>query len=154
MTIMKSGKEKVEAMKEACLEKTEACLEGKEPASLEIEPMAVHEEAPKEEAAVKTVRAVKKRNGDQHLAVRHSGQMKKWTQGSGRSWNKLTATRKEMTHCAGMARCKGRSHKGPTVRKRRQKNRTRDNVARGASKGRTFRKRQGVQPECSNGIRD
>jgi hypothetical protein len=34
----------------ACKETMEACLESKEPASLEVESVAVHEEAPKEEA--------------------------------------------------------------------------------------------------------
>jgi hypothetical protein len=48
----------------------EACLENvKEPTSVEIEFIAVNEEVPKDEAAVKTVRAVKKRYGDQHLAI-------------------------------------------------------------------------------------
>jgi hypothetical protein len=40
----------------ACQEATEACLESKEPTSVETESAAVHEEVPKEEAAVKTVR--------------------------------------------------------------------------------------------------
>jgi hypothetical protein len=38
----------------------EACLKSKEPTSLEVEYVVVHEEVPKEEAAVGTVRALKK----------------------------------------------------------------------------------------------
>jgi hypothetical protein len=53
----------------ACQEAMEACLESKEPTSVEIESIVVHEEVPKEEAAVKTVRALKERCGDWHLAV-------------------------------------------------------------------------------------
>jgi hypothetical protein len=47
----------------ACQEEMEDCLESKEPTSVEIEPVAVHEEVPEENAAVKTVRALKKRYG-------------------------------------------------------------------------------------------
>jgi hypothetical protein len=43
---------------------TEACLESKEPNSVELESVTVHEEVPKEKAAVKTVRALKERYGD------------------------------------------------------------------------------------------
>jgi hypothetical protein len=49
---------------EAYAEKTEAHPE-------EMKSVVVHEEIPKEEAAVKTCRAPKKRHGDQHLAVGH-----------------------------------------------------------------------------------
>jgi uncharacterized protein (DUF3084 family) len=48
----------------ACQEETEACLDGREPTSMEMESVAVHEEVPKEEAAVKPVRALKKRHRD------------------------------------------------------------------------------------------
>jgi hypothetical protein len=41
----------------ACQEGMEACLESKEPSSVEIEPVAVHEEVPEENAAVKTVKS-------------------------------------------------------------------------------------------------
>jgi hypothetical protein len=47
MTIMKARKEKIRAMREACLEATEACLENKEPTSPEVESEAEHEEVPK-----------------------------------------------------------------------------------------------------------
>jgi hypothetical protein len=56
----------------ACQEATEGCLESNEPTSSEVEAIAVHEKVPKEEAAVKTSRALKKWHGDQQLAIRHS----------------------------------------------------------------------------------
>jgi hypothetical protein len=45
-----------------------------------------------------------------------------------------------MIFCAGVARRKGCGHKGLTVKQRQQKNWTRDNVARGTSKGQMFGK--------------
>jgi hypothetical protein len=56
----------------ACKEVTEACQESNEPTSSDVEAIAVYEKVPKEEAAVKTSRALKKWHGDQHLAIRHS----------------------------------------------------------------------------------
>jgi hypothetical protein len=50
-------------------EGTEACLESQESTSVQIEFVAVHEEVPKEKAAVKTGRALKKRYGDWHRTV-------------------------------------------------------------------------------------
>jgi hypothetical protein len=41
--------------------------------------MAELKEVPKEEAAVKTVRALKKRYGDRHLAVGCHRLLQKWT---------------------------------------------------------------------------
>jgi hypothetical protein len=64
----------------------EACLDHKEPTLVEIESLMVHEEFPKEEAAVKTVRTQKKLYGDWHLAIGHCQQLKKPTQGNGGLW--------------------------------------------------------------------
>jgi hypothetical protein len=124
-------------MREACLEKTEACLESKEPTSLEIDFESEHQEAPKEDAAVKTVRALKKRHGDRLLALERRRKPKKRTQGSGGSCKKLAAARRGMTRRAEVAPRKGRG---------------RDNVARGTSKGRTFGKRRQAQSEGITGI--
>jgi hypothetical protein len=55
------------------------CLESKEPTSEETEIIAMHEEVPKEEAAVKTVRALMEWYGDQHLAIGRCQRLKKWT---------------------------------------------------------------------------
>jgi hypothetical protein len=92
---------------------------------------------------VKTVRALKKRYGDWHLAIGRHWQLKKWNQGNGGSQKKLTTTCRGMIRGATPASCKGRGHQGPG----------RDNVARGISKGQTFRKRRRAQLECSNIIR-
>jgi hypothetical protein len=70
-------------------EVTEACLESEEPTSLETESIVVHDEVPTEKAAVKPVRALKMRLGDQHLVIQHCGKPKEWTQvmvGPRRSW--------------------------------------------------------------------
>jgi hypothetical protein len=72
-----------------CQKVTEACLESKEPTSVEIESVVVQEEVPKEVATMKTVRALKEQYEDQHLAVGHCRQLKKWNQAvvyPGRSW--------------------------------------------------------------------
>jgi hypothetical protein len=63
----------------ACQEAMQAYLESKEPTSVESESVAVHEQVPKEEAMMKTVRALKEWYGDQHLAVQQCRQLKKWT---------------------------------------------------------------------------
>jgi hypothetical protein len=109
----------------------------------------VHEEVAKEEAVVKTVTALKTRYRDQHLAVMHHGQPKKWTQGNGESQKKLAAAHRGMTHRAGVVRHERCGHTGPTVEQRQQKIQTRDSVTRGTSEGQTFGKRRRVQPECS-----
>jgi hypothetical protein len=61
---------------------TETCLESKEPTSVQVEFAVVHEGVPKE-ATVKTVTALKKLYGDQHLAIRYHQQLQKQTQGNG-----------------------------------------------------------------------
>jgi hypothetical protein len=91
----------------ACQEAMEACLESKKPTSVKIEPAVVHEEVPKEDAPVKTTRALKKRNGDRHLDVMHRRQLQKRTQGDGGSWKKLAAACRWMTPCAIPAHHKG-----------------------------------------------
>jgi hypothetical protein len=102
------------------------------------ESAVVHEEVPTEEARVKTVRALKKQYVDQHLAIRHHGQLKKQTHSNGGSLKKFATARGRMTCHAIPALHKEHSHQGPG----------RDNVARGPSKGWPFRKR------CNNGIRN
>jgi hypothetical protein len=53
----------------ACQETTEACLECKEPTSEKMKSGTVYKEIPKEDAAVKSSQALKKRHRDQDLAV-------------------------------------------------------------------------------------
>jgi hypothetical protein len=55
----------------ASQEVMETCPESKERTSVEIVFIAEHEEVPKEETTVKTVRALKKQCGDWHLSVGH-----------------------------------------------------------------------------------
>jgi hypothetical protein len=110
MTLVKADKEKIEAIREACLEKTESCLESKEPVRLELESIAVHEDIPKEEAIVKTVGALKKWHRDRHPAIRCHGQPKKRTQGNCGSRKKLAAACTWMTGRAILAWHKGPGH--------------------------------------------
>jgi hypothetical protein len=55
----------------------------------ESEAVAEHQEVPNEEAAVENIGALEDRYGDQHLAVRRHGQLKKWAQGDGGSRQKF-----------------------------------------------------------------
>jgi hypothetical protein len=63
-----------------------------------LEAIAEHQEVPNKEAAVEMIGALKDQSGDWHLAVRYCG------------WLALHAV---------PAQCKGHSHKGLTVEKRR-----------------------------------
>jgi hypothetical protein len=121
---------------------------------VEAESVAVHEEVPKEEAAVKTVRALKERYGDRHLAVERRQQLKKWDQGDGASRKKMAAACRRMTRRSGTLRRKGCSHKEPTLEKRQRKERARENVARGTSKGWIFWTRCPACPKCNNSVRN
>jgi hypothetical protein len=118
-------------------------MESKEPTSVETESVAVYEKVPKEETAVKTVSALKRRYRDRHPAAGRHRQLKKRTQGDGGSRKKLAAASRGMTRRAIPAPRKGNGHQGPG----------RDNVARGAPKGQTFERTCRAQPECNNGIR-
>jgi hypothetical protein len=53
----------------ACQVATDASPESKEPTSVEIKSDSEHQEVPKDEDAAKTVKALKKRYGDRHLAL-------------------------------------------------------------------------------------
>jgi hypothetical protein len=85
--------------------------------------VAEHQEVPKEETAVETIGALEDRYGDRYIAVGSRRQPKKRTQGDDGSREKLVAARRRMTRRAIPARRKGRSHEGPTVEKRRWKDR-------------------------------
>jgi hypothetical protein len=80
---MDAHHERMGASVNACQKETTACkeaTESKEPTSAEIlESVAENEEVPREEAAVKTVRAQKEGYGDRHLAERRLDQSKKQT---------------------------------------------------------------------------
>jgi hypothetical protein len=101
---MKASHERIEALMIVSLEVMEACLEKeKEPTSMEMKSVAVHEEVPKEDAAAKTGRALNKQHGDQNLAL---GAVE-----SCGSQKKLAAACRGMTHHAGVAWCKGHTGK-------------------------------------------
>jgi hypothetical protein len=104
----------------------------------ELKSIAEHQEVPKKDAAVTISRALKVRYGDCHLGVGRRRQLKKRTPGDGGCRKTLAAVRRRMTRRVIPTRRKGRGHKGPTFEQRRRKNLTRDNFARGTSKGRTF----------------
>jgi hypothetical protein len=108
------------------------------------ESIAVHEEVHKEEALVKTLRALKERYGDWHVAVGCRRQLKKWTKGSSGSQKKSAAALRGMARHAILALCMRHSHQGPG----------RDSVARGAAKGLMLERRQQMRQEGSSGIRE
>jgi hypothetical protein len=104
----------------------------------------VHEEVPKEEVALETVRALKEPSEERHVAVRRLGQPKKQTNCNGGSRKKLTTACRGMTRPAIPTRRKRHGRQGPGQ----------DNVAKGTSKERTFGKGLRAQPECNNGRRN
>jgi hypothetical protein len=106
--------------------------------------VAEHQEVPKEEAAMQTVTELKKQYRDQHLAIKRCGQPKNGSRATLGIWKKLAAACREMTHCAGVAWRKGRSHQGLE----------KDSVMQGTQDGRMFGKKRPAQPVGISGIRD
>jgi predicted Zn-ribbon and HTH transcriptional regulator len=97
----------------------------------EIESESGHREDCKKEATAETIRSLKDRYGDRHVAVGLRQQSKKWNQAYVESHQKLAAGRGWLSRHAIPASCKGHGYKGLTVQKRRQK-----------------------CPECKSGIKD
>jgi hypothetical protein len=60
----------------------EAYPENMEANAEEMKPTAVHEQVHKEETAVETSGALKKRHRDRHIAISRRSQLKKRTQGN------------------------------------------------------------------------
>jgi hypothetical protein len=121
------------------LEKMEACLGKTEATDLETNPEseAEHEVVPKEEAAVKTFGALKKRYWDRHLAVGRRGKPKKRIQGDGLSRKNLVAALRGMTLRAIPARRKGHCSQGQG----------KDKPAQRTQKGQTFGMRRRAKPK-------
>jgi hypothetical protein len=90
-----------------CQEAMEACRETMEVNSGDLQSLAVHQEVPKEEAAVEIIGAMKDWLGDRHLAVGHHRQLKKRTRGDGGSRQKLAAAQGRLTRHAAPAPRKG-----------------------------------------------
>jgi hypothetical protein len=128
----------------ACQEATEACLESKEPTSVETESVAEHQEVPKEEAAVKTARALLKRHGDRHLDVGRREKPRKRTQGDGGYRKKFVAACRGMTRRAITARRKGHCCQGQG----------KDKAVPRTQKGRKFGTRRRAKLEGISGIRN
>jgi hypothetical protein len=80
----------------ACLGKTEATDLKASPE--EIQSVSKHREVPKEHAAVKPVRGLRKRHKGQNLATEHCQKQKEQIQGSYGSQKNLTTTSMRMTH--------------------------------------------------------
>jgi hypothetical protein len=81
------GQEQIDAKIKTGLEEVKAMALKENPE--ETEATAEHQEVSNKEAAVETMRAPEDQSGDWHLAVRHHGWLKKWTQGdscSSSSW--------------------------------------------------------------------
>jgi hypothetical protein len=124
MATIKASQERMEALMDVSLETTEACLEQTEANQGKVE---IKMEACLEEMKVEITGAL----GDPCLAVRCRGSPMKWTQGNGGSRQKLAAVRGWLTCHAVSGLCKGHGRHRPG----------RDNVARGAPKGRMLEKR-------------
>jgi fumarate hydratase class II len=139
--------ERIRARMDSQLEKVEACLGRMKPMDLGANPRgkeseAEHEEIHKDEVAMKTFGALKKRHGDRHLAVGRHGKPKERTQGDSGSMKKFATACRGMICHAGVAQHKGHGRQGQG----------KDSVAQGTHKGRTFGKTSPAQPECNNGI--
>jgi hypothetical protein len=136
---MSVWREEMKAYQEA----TEASLDRKEPTSVETKSVAVHEEVPKEDAAVKPVGGLRKRHRSRNLPAERRQKPKERTEGNCGSRRKLAATRRKITRRTGVARRKGHGRQGNGQ----------DKVARGTHKGRTFGKKCRPKPESIKGIR-
>jgi hypothetical protein len=121
--ILKAGYEEMKAHQARMMAVMKVCLE-------ETEYQSEHQEVPKEEAVVETIRTLEDQYGDWHLAIWRFQQPMKRTQGSGGSQKKW-ATHRQMSGCDIPACHKACGHKGQMVKKRQRK-----------------------RPECNNGIRN
>jgi hypothetical protein len=111
----------------------------------EIKSVAEHQEVTVEEAAVKSLGALKKQHMGWHLVAGCHSQLQERTQGNCGSRKKLAAASRKLTHSAGVAQ-----RKGHIVRKTQ----TGNNVARGAPRGQMSRRRCQPKLERKNGIRN
>jgi hypothetical protein len=90
----------------------DGCLEKVEASQGEMQSEEVHEEVPKEEAAVKSFGALMKQHRGQHLAAECGQKPKKGTRGNGGSRMKLASACRGLIHHAGVAQCKGHCRQG------------------------------------------
>jgi hypothetical protein len=107
---------------------SDTCLDKMEAKAGELQSVAVHQEVPKEEAAVKPIRALKKRYGERHLAVGRREKPKERTQGKGGVPEETGCRRRGKTRRAGVAQLKGHCLQGQC----------KDKDVEGTRKGRMF----------------
>jgi hypothetical protein len=114
---MDARQERTEASMKSWREEMKACPEKRDAIPEETDVAAERQKIPKEEAVVETIGAMK----DRRLAVRRHGRPRKRTQGDGGSRQKSAAARRRMARRAVPARRQDRTHKRPTVEKRKLK---------------------------------
>jgi hypothetical protein len=145
--------------------------EEREPTPKETEVMMESWEVPKGGTDEETRAGTKDRGGEQHLAVKHHRQQKKWAQVNGGPRQKFAAFRGRFTRRAVPALLKGHIHKGPRRNRRsgvRGPGKTfrsridgrslkqwqiKGNVVRETLKEQTCEKKRRTLPECNSGIR-
>lgn len=120
-------------------------MNSKEPNPAEMQSGAKHWQVPKQHAAVKSSEEMKQQHRGWNLAAQHRQEPKEQTWQNCESWKKLAAASRKMASHKAAARCKGH-----IVRK----NQTRNNIARGAQKRWTIRRRHQMKSECKSGIKD
>jgi hypothetical protein len=89
----------------ACQEATETNPKKMEPSPEMMQSVGEQREVPKEEAAMRSSGALKKRHRDQHLAAGHRRKPKELTRENYRSQRKLAAACRKVPHRAGVAWC-------------------------------------------------
>jgi hypothetical protein len=95
-----------------------------------IKSLVEHQEVPKEEAVVETLKALEDRYGDLDLAAGHLRPLKKQTHGSSGSQKMLATASRRLTCRVVSAPRKGHGRRGSGM----------DNITRGAPKGRTLKR--------------
>jgi hypothetical protein len=139
----KAGPEEMEAAVVTFEESSDKMeIEDLEENSKATEAVVKWQELRNEQMNVDNIGSLEDRHDDRHLVVRRRRRVKKPTQGNGGVWQKLAAARKRMIRSAVPEVRKGHSRKGPA----------KDNVARGAPKGRTLEKIGWAIPKCKNCI--
>jgi hypothetical protein len=91
----------------SCQVTMEVCLDSKEPNPEDMQSEVEHREVPMEEAAVKSLRTMKKWHRGRHLAAGRRGEPKEPNQGDCGSWRKLAAACRKVSHHAAVAWQKG-----------------------------------------------
>jgi hypothetical protein len=143
----------------ACQENMETRLEEEKPASMDMTPEVAHEqEVPREDAEVVLVGEPRKSHrGRQHLAaVRRQKEQDRDLDVRCRRKEQKQTQRKNGCRRNLVAPCRGMTRRARVARSKQNltgKNRTRDNMVRGTSKRRMFRRKRQTKQEDKNGLR-